>query len=223
MTYARFMAWGVAGALFLSAGLPARAQHESLNLPRPPVLAFYYSWYGEADWADARRMSDFPLQTYPYGDKAAIAAHVAEGLSAGLDGFIMSWYGVENNNPTTAHFHTLLEAAAAQNFRAAVHFDSGGAFNQTQETVAQNLRYLYAHFLSHPAYFTYDGRPVIFFWKQERFLSPQVWSELRAEIDPQRWAIWMAEGVEPAWAEGAFDGLHLYTIAWSGHRHAWLG
>lgn len=190
---------------------PSQAQPDGADLL---VLAFYYSWYGEADW-NSPAMPDLPVQTYPYGDPAAIEQHVIEAKAAGLDGLVMSWYGPERGDPTDAHFRYLLAAAAKHDLKVAVDFDMGGGNSQSVEALTLNLRFLYANYLNHPNYLTYDGRPVIFFWKQGRFVGRPQWQELRAAFDPNHDAIWIAEGVEPDWVNDTFDGLHLYNIAWS--------
>ncbi|MBZ0304760.1 MAG: SH3 domain-containing protein [Anaerolineae bacterium] len=178
------------------------------------ILAFYYSWYGEKDWADTRRMADFPVETYPYGDPSAIERHVLEGKAAGLDGFVMSWYGAEQGNPTDEHFRHLLKAAEKHEFWVGIDFDMGSAFSSSIETLTLNLRFMYANYLNHPNYLTYDGRPVVFFWNHIRFGRGE-WEELRLKVDPHHDAIWIAEGVDPGWVGSTWDGLNAYNIAWA--------
>ncbi len=190
---------------------PIKAQPQGSDLK---ILAFYYSWYGEADWADTRRMPDFPVETYPYGDPQAIENHVIEGKAAGLDGFVMSWYGSEQANPTDAHFRYLLAAAEKHDFLAAIDFDMGSAFSGSIATLTENLRFMYANYLNHPNYLTYDGRPVVFFWNNRRFGRGE-WEELRLKVDPNHTAIWIAEGVDPGWVGSTWDGLNAYNIAWA--------
>ncbi len=190
---------------------PATAQPHGDDLL---ILAFYYSWYGERDWADTRRMADFPVETYPYGDPTAIERHVLEGKEAGLDGFVMSWYGVEQGNPTDAHFRHLLIAAEKHDFRVGIDFDMGSAFSSSTDALTRNLRFMYANYLNHPNYLTYDGRPVVFFWNNRRFGRGE-WEELRLQVDPNHDAIWVAEGVDPGWVGSTWDGLNAYNIAWA--------
>jgi uncharacterized protein YraI len=196
--------------LLMASATGAQQQDNDLT-----VLAFYYSWYGDSDWADSRRMPDFPVQTYPYGDPSAIERHVIEGKAASLDGFVMSWFGSEQGNPTDEHFRYLLRAAERHDFTVAIDFDMGSGFSTSREALVENLRFMYANYLNHPNYLRYDGRPVVFFWKQERLFSTQTWAEIRADIDPDHHALWIAEGVNSNWVNDTFDGLHLYNIAWS--------
>lgn len=197
--------------LFSSFPSPVKAQPQGKELK---ILAFYYSWYGEQDWADTRRMADFPIDTYPYGDPSAIEKHVLEGKQAGLDGFVMSWYGVEQANPTDEHFRHLLNAAEKHDFLVGIDFDMGSAFSGSIATLTQNLRFMYANYLNHPNYLTYDGRPVVFFWNNRRFGRGE-WEELRLKVDPSHRAIWIAEGVDPGWVSSTWDGLNAYNIAWA--------
>jgi hypothetical protein len=59
----------------------------------------------------------------------------------------------------------------------------------------------------------YQGKPVIFFWRQQRF-SVDEWADIRNQVDPNRDSLWIAEGVDITY-QSVFDGHHLYSIAWS--------
>src|SRR5574341_1031582 len=83
---------------------PVLAQGEHL------VLAFYYNWYDEKSFG-SKKTSDQPLAAYRSADRATIAQQVDQAKQAGLDGFVVSWYGPRDasDNPTEANLRTLLE------------------------------------------------------------------------------------------------------------------
>jgi uncharacterized protein YraI len=179
----------------------------------PLVLAFYYAWYDMDTWP-SDLTSDQPAQPYNSGDPAIIDRHVKQAQAAGIDAFIQSWYGPqEENNQTENNFRALLDTAAAQGFRVAVDFETTGPFFPDKASVTGALRYLLTVHAQHPAYLRYQGKPVVFFWRQGRF-SVDEWGAIRRELDPDRNSLWIAEGVDVSY-QAIFDGHHLYSIAWS--------
>jgi hypothetical protein len=201
------------GALAWAPGL-APAPGASAQSPERLVLAFYYTWYG-ADLWDNGRTSDVAAQPYHSTDPAAITRHVDQARAAGIDAFVASWYGPDGgaNNQTQSNFLQLLDIAAARGFRAAVDFETRSPFFGDAGAVIGALRYAITTLGAHSAYLRYGGKPVIFFWANNRF-TPDEWAGIRAQADPNREAIWIAEGVTTQWLS-AFDGLHLYNVAWS--------
>jgi hypothetical protein len=115
---------------------PAFAQHS------PLVLAFYYAWYDQNTWVSGLP-ADQPVEPYSSADSKTIERHVSQAQAAGIDALIQSWYGPqETNNQTETNFRTLLDAAAARGFHAAVDFESTGPFFADQASVTDALRYL---------------------------------------------------------------------------------
>jgi hypothetical protein len=187
---------------------PAQAQSGSL------VLAFYYTWYGTDTWSGGKT-SDAAAQLYNSTDPAAIARHVDEARGAGIDAFVASWYGPDGgvNNQTQSNFLQLLDIASARGFHAAVDFETYSPFFGDANAVANALSYAINTLGAHPAYLRYGGKPVIFFWANNRY-TPDQWSAIRAQADPNHNSIWIAEGTSTQWLS-VFDGLHLYNVAWS--------
>ena len=179
----------------------------------PPVLAFYYAWFDQNTWTSGQ-MADTPAQPYTSADRATIERQVAQAQSAGIDAFIQSWYGPqEANNQTETNFRTLLDVAQATGFKAAVDVEVTGPFFADAAAVSQALSTLLSTHVQHPAYFRYQGKPVIFFWRQNRFTVDE-WAAIRQQIDPNHTTYWLAEGVEIDY-QSVFDGHHLYSIAWA--------
>ena len=195
--------------LVMIASLPrAHAQNERL------VLAFYYAWFDQATWSSGQT-SDQPAQPYDSRDRATIQRHVAQAKSAGIDAFVQSWYGPSGgvNNMTESNFATLLDVAAQSGFRAAVDFEVTGPFFGSTGDVQSALSTLLSGHAQHPAYLKVSGKPVVFFWRQQRF-SVDDWAAIRNQVDPNRASIWIAEGTDPSYLR-VFDGIHWYSVAWS--------
>jgi hypothetical protein len=179
----------------------------------PLVLAFYYAWFDENIWTSGQP-ADQPVQPYSSQSRETIERQVDQAKKAGIDAFVQSWYGPQvENNQTETNFRTLLNVSAAKGFRAAVDLEVEGPFFPGKEEVIAALRYLLATHANHPAYLRYNDRPLIFFWRQQRF-SVDEWAAIRQQIDPDHKTLWIAEGTDVNY-QRVFDGHHLYSIAWS--------
>ena len=192
-------------SFLISRPMPARTQDERL------VLALYYAWFDWSTWEES--LPDKPLQ--PYVSSSAIDRHVQEAQRAGIDALVLAWYGPSmENNPTEPNFRTLLDEARSHETHAAISVDLGSPnFLQTTVAVQDALKVLRDQHARHSAYLRVDGKPVVFFWRQEIF-SVNSWKAIRNEVDPNRQMIWIAEGANLDYL-AAFDGLYLYSVAWS--------
>jgi len=196
--------------LLLAAGWQRPAGAQS---PDRLVLAFYYTWFDEHSWS-ADQVSDQPLARYASRDRAVMARHIEQAKAAGIDAFVVSWYGPRvEDNQTETNLRTLLDEAATRGFRLAVDFEVTSPFYGGVADVQAGLRALLATHANHPAYLRVGGKPVIFFWRQQRF-DISTWATIRAAVDPNHDSLWIEEGVDVALLS-VFDGHHLYSVTWN--------
>lgn len=194
--------------LAVSLTLPAQAQ-----APERLVLAFYYTWFDEHSWGPDR-VPDQPLEPYVSRDRAVMARHIEQAKAAGIDAFVVSWLGPRvENNQTETNLRAMLDEAAARGFRLAVDFEVTSQFLGNAADVQAALATLLATHARHPAYLRSEGKPVIFFWRQQRF-SIETWAAIRAAVDPGRNSIWIEEGTDVS-PLSVFDGHHLYSVTWA--------
>ncbi|HEY3061471.1 MAG TPA: endo-1,3-alpha-glucanase family glycosylhydrolase [Chloroflexota bacterium] len=173
-----------------------------------PVLAYYYAWWGPGDFD---RTLYKPGSAYNSDDGAIIEQHVQQARSAGIDGFVMSWYG--NGDRTDANLARLLDIGQKSGFKTTIHFETP-KFWGVDDTVAQ-LQAFYANRINHPAILRYGDRPVIFFWRSSTY-DNGTWSSIRGQVDPEHRAVWIADGDDFGILAGdAWDGISPYAIAWS--------
>ncbi|NLF13846.1 MAG: hypothetical protein GX597_18845 [Anaerolineaceae bacterium] len=194
-------------ALVLAPGfrppVPARAEGERL------VLAFYYAWYDQNTWSSGK-VPDVPSEPYVSSNPEVMARQIDQAKGAGIDAFVLNWWG--QGNQTEKNLKALLDQAGQKGFRVAVDFDPNSPFMKGTGSYAQNLQHLLTVHAAHPAYLRYNGRPVVFFYNVSR-LGAGTWRSLRDQVDPQRQALWIAEGTDIGY-QSVFDGHHLYSITW---------
>ncbi|MBN1487839.1 MAG: glycoside hydrolase family 99-like domain-containing protein, partial [Anaerolineae bacterium] len=176
------------------------------------VLAFYYAWFDLNTWANSLPYQ--PEQPYMSADPSIIAQHIEQARQAGIDALVLDWYGSQiENNQTEPNFRLLLEQANNAGLKACLTMDLAGPFLTNTDAIQSSLVVLRDQHATHPAYLKVDGKAVVFFWRQEQY-SVAAWQALRNQVDPDRNMLWIAEGSNLDYLD-AFDGLYLYSVAWS--------
>jgi hypothetical protein len=183
--------------------MPVRAEGGRL------VLAFYYTWFDQNTW-NSGTVPDVPSQPYNSDDHAVMARHIDQAKNAGIDAFVLNWWGTRNR--TEKNLKAMLDIAARKGFRIAVDFDINSPVMSGAASYANNLRHLQTVHATHPAYLRYQGRPVVFFFNISR-LPVATWQSIRDQADPGRNALWIAEGTDLRY-QSVFDGHHLYSVTW---------
>ena len=206
----------LAAAVF---AVPARAQGPDAGRR---VLAFYYAWFDQSTWTPAK-CSDLPAEPYNSTDRAAMARHVDQAKSAGIDALVVSWYGPKvDGNQTETNFAALLDVSQERGFQVAIDFETASPFLHGRDEVVGALQHALSVHASKPAYFRSNGKPVLFFWAIQNVpraagqTAVDAWRGIRDQVDPGRSSIWIAEGVDIKYQD-VFDGHHLYSVAWSGN------
>jgi hypothetical protein len=167
-----------------------------------PVLAYYYGWWEpERLQAGASHavLSPRPGAGQVINDADLVREHIRLAQDAGIDGFVANSVG---------DMARLMSLGRDFDFRASVQIDAGAG----PAAAAAQLADWYSY-IDDPAMIRYEGRPVIFFW---RATADPVWSAIRAQIDPNHVAVWLADGDNFNILRGdAWDGISPYQIAWS--------
>jgi len=186
------------------------------------LWAFYYQWYS-VPWNTAILQDQPQSGYYNSDDPALIAQHILQAKSAGIDGFIASWWGPpQKPDPPPSALDMLLDQAQLQNFSVIINFETlefdpvtGVGTPRDEATILAWLRYAIPHFGSHPAYLKVNGKPVFVLWASTT-VSNSSWQNIFDQlktIGMEAVFIAMFNGEYPA-LNGLefFDGMHTYNI-----------
>jgi hypothetical protein len=194
--------------------------------PHPPVWAFYYAWYDTpagpkarwSFWADKQdagqptrwRIPAQPLiDAYDSTDAATVAWHLQLADAAGIDAFLVSWWGGANSSGQ-AFESVILPAAAKTKVKVALNCELA-QFHAEVLPLAEQLSGVLLRTKDQPGYLHVDGRPVVYLY-QVPFapkLTPASFTQLRAEVEKRVGPVWWALD-KIAFQKGA----HVLPAAW---------
>lgn len=201
--------------LFFFSMMPIDAQSDK------QVWAFYLGfWAGNDSWSwQAEVLDDYPaIGTYDSRDPAIAGTQIDQAQSVGIDAFVVSWFGLEDNTTTTNTLNNMLDRAAERGFQVGAAVDIfAPEFNRSRDAIVNSLNWLVYDRSNHPAYLRYNGKPVIFFAFQNRAqFDVTEWQSIRDQVDPNRNTIWIAEGINGCCIYGnTMDGMYAFNLAWA--------
>ena len=190
--------------------------------PLPPsVLAFYYPWYQPNDWTGEKPIAPYNQISEPYAssDPAVIDRHVAQARAAGLDGFLVSWWGRESSYEPNVR---ALTERIPPDLTFALYVELFAESFRTEADLIEELDYALDTYAGSDRYLRIGGRPALYAFSTHNVLMPHggghhpdyegVWSRVRAALaaeghDP----VLIGEGRPFATSDfGVFDGMHVY-------------
>lgn len=187
---------------------PRRMQISAPDLRRM-VWAFYYPWYGLVDWASSR-LKDRPAIPYASKDQEAIARHIDQAKSAGIDGFISSWWGP--GHQTDQNLRTLLDLARDRDFSVSIYFETlANGKGRDEAQIFDWLLYFLSTYKDDPALFKLDGKPLVVVWASGA-VPIETWKRVFERLRERGLdAVYLAMSYDPA-NLSVFDGLHQYAV-----------
>ncbi|KYK28857.1 MAG: hypothetical protein AYK19_05335 [Theionarchaea archaeon DG-70-1] len=181
-------------------------------LPSVPkmVWAFYYPWYYKEQWFTSEALTDSPLiGPHDSSDPEVIEMHIKQAKSAGIDGFIVSWWGEDSY--TDENLKIILDIAQEYNFKITIIFESlGGDEPRSERELKRMFVSFFENYGNDTRYYRIDGEPVIFVWAVESH-PPSVWETIITDLELTGYtAVYVAETGNPDYLD-VFDGLHRYA------------
>ncbi len=199
-------------ALLVQGTNPIYAAARTQSVSDPLVLAFYYPWFDQNTWT-YDLLSDLPAEPYVSADRGVMGRQIDQAKAAGIDAFLVAWYGPGGGNQTESNLAAMLEEANARGFKIGVLFETTSPFFGGVGDVTGALQHLQSTHVNHPAFLRVDGRPVVFFWRPTIY-GVDTWRSIRSQADPNYSNIWISEGVDTSYL-AVFDGHHLYSNTWN--------
>jgi glycoprotein endo-alpha-1,2-mannosidase len=199
----------------------AQSKRQYTQVPHE-VLAAYYVWYGpgkawgkeDAHKKEIANTARYPSKgAYSSHDPAIIDWHIDQAKACGITGFIVSWWGVgQNESWIEKGCQILMERAEKKDFKVAIYWEQapGEGKDQIQRAIGE-LSYVLTRYGKSPAFLKVDGKPVIFVYGRVMWqIPPNAWPELiqatRAKAGD--FAL-ISDGDQKNYAF-LFDGLHTY-------------
>jgi hypothetical protein len=229
--------------------LPATPTSTATATPLPPiegadpsdkVAAFYYPWYGnpttDGEWIHWTQNSHHPpkdiasdyfpaLGAYSSNDPAVVAQHMTWLRKAGIGVIIVSWWGQGSREEQPLPL--ILEMAQRYGIKVTFHIEPYAG--RTADRLLSDLKYLYARYGSHPAFFLSTAtsryspgnqpKPMFFVWAIEvqdaagKTVEASYWQNAMDAIHalPQGGLV-IANTEQGSWITGGhFDGLYNYA------------
>jgi len=175
---------------------------------RPDVWAVYYAWYETAtgshgrwtQWSADQRANPSPkpkskaeplIGYYDSDNPDAVRWHVRLAKAAGIEAFLVSWWGGANISGA-AFEKTILPVAAEEKFKVALCSELA-QFHHDLKTLTQQTAEVLRRTKDSPAYLRVDGKPLVYLYQVpfDPKLTPQTFAELRhgveAEVGPVYW------------------------------------
>jgi glycoprotein endo-alpha-1,2-mannosidase len=126
----------------------------------PLVLAFYYPWY-ESNWFDndSQYVAHKPLLGfYSSSDETVIRNHIVMAKQAGIDGFIVSWWG--KNSLIDNNLKKFIPICESLDFKFTFYLEEA----KSKADMESTLRYIEKEYAHHPAFIKINSHPVISFF-----------------------------------------------------------
>lgn len=174
----------------------------------PLVLAFYYPWYGRVEepnsadkyWKREGRYRSIhkPLLDYYWSfNNKVMERHIEYALRAGIDGFIISWWG--KGSFSDIFMERFMERLKNTSLKVTIYYEKSGEH-------LDEIPYIISKFGKHPSFLRINGKPVIFYYRTAVNNTPsETWTALK-KLDIINIVDMIDGSLFPC-----IDGIHIYN------------
>jgi hypothetical protein len=185
------------------------------------VLSFYYPWYssplgpsGRWDhWVDVTEDSIFDSAHYPLhgaydsNDENVIRSHIAIAKQAGIDAFIVSWWGIGSYEEKP--IDEILTLAEQMDLKITFYYES--VRELTRDEIVDELTYLFESYSDHSAFLKVSGKPVVFVYAVPAYgRDPEFWFDVRDLVEENVGSVVLIGDTDDEEYLCVFDGFHVY-------------
>ncbi len=141
--------------------LPINPVPQKTRKYKPLVLAFYYPWYGDTGnkWLanDSQIVTHKPLlRFYSSSDVNILRQHIDMAKQAGIDGFIVSWWGI--NSLSDINLKKMIPICESLGFKFTLYLER----TKSKEDLSKSLSYIDTVYTRSSSYIKLDDSPVLF-------------------------------------------------------------
>lgn len=188
------------------------------------IFAFYYPWYGTPNgpskgWFHWEGVSQdnitnsahYPLLgIYDSQDEKLIETHILLASYAGIDGFIVSWWGI--NSFEDESLEKIIKIAEKYDFKITIYYESYRPWKPlTIKEIVSELSYIVKKYSLSPAFFKINGKPVFFIYNiggHER--KPDFWLQVKRSLEKEVGTIYLIGDTRNPEYLHVFEGFHTY-------------
>ena len=139
--------------------------------PEYTVGVYYYPWYyNDFHGKQYLREKLVPPQTPELGeyndrDENVISQHIIWSFFAGVDLWVVSWWGPNSREDITVRNH-ILTNPNLNDLKIAVFYETEGRTNgfSAYANVLSDIEFIADNYFNHPNYLKIDGKPVLFIY-----------------------------------------------------------
>jgi hypothetical protein len=195
--------------------------NETLKELNGMVLAFYYPWYtsphGPSNqwnhWVNVTEDSIFDFAHYPLhgtydsNDVNVIRSHIAIAKQAGIDVFIVSWWGIGSYEEKP--IGEILTLAEQMDLKITFYYES--VRELTKDEIVDELTYLFESYSDHSAILKVSGKPVVFVYAVPAYgRDPEFWLDVRNLVEENVGPVVLIGDTNNEEYLHVFDGFHVY-------------
>ncbi len=182
------------------------------------VFAFYYPWYGTPagpagkwnHWDPSNNYSATHAPKdgyYDSNDVTTIQRHIDLAKTAKIDGFIISWWGINSYEDNA--LKNFIPVAEENNFLFSIYYEDAGSLDQ----IVEDLGYIIQNYSTSSSFLKINNLPVIFIYSRVigSFPSLSEWQKVKTNLKDRGFSPFLiGDSLLPNYLE-VFDGLHTYN------------
>lgn len=187
------------------------------------MFAYYYGWYTKNSWyggvsgPNSLSVADVPaLGLYDSQNISVIDTQISEALSAGIKGFISSWWGPGSFTDNTDQILMNQASSKFSDFSVTLYFETeiiqnmNSTFTAEGSQIVQDVKYIVQTYGGSSAFTEINGKPVLFIEGVDNW-PVEFWTNVTSDIHSIYPSLLLIGDSFNSSYLGAFDGAASYV------------